>query len=433
MMRVRNLIAFMKTIPSILRTAVAMLALLAATAQAQEATTNPLNLYQDYKDLLHSGFTFPISYDGEVLGNPRGGDRQGAIYDGLLEAGMQLDLGQLMHWTGATFTADFYYAHGTSLTREDVHDLNVVSNLDTVHDPRLYELWFQQCLFDGELLIRVGQIPADTEFCLTAYGALFANSAFGAMPTLALNMNAPVYPVATPGVRVEVKPDDYWLLLGGVFDGNTGDLTGADRYGTDFNFNPRNGVLCLAEIDYTLNPPPAAPTDGKTTAPTSRPLSGTYKLGGFLNTADFADNKTGGTLHGDYGGYAVADQEVWHKKEAPDEGMRCFCRCGCVPSDRNTVRLDCECGLNYAGLLPGRDKDLTGLGFAYTKVSNSVLDDAGTAAARHYESIIELTYQAAVNDHLSVQPDIQYVFNPSGGAESLPNALVLGLRFTMTY
>jgi porin len=384
-------------------------------------------------ELGQMGVTFPVSYTGEVLGNPAGGRRQGAIYDGLLEAGVQVDLSQLAHWQGATFTADGFYPHGSSLTRNDVHDLNVLSNIDAFHDPRLYELWLQQVLLDGKLSIRVGQIPADTEFGLTAYGSLLLNSAFGTQPTIGLNMEAPIYPAAAPGVRVIYKPSDGWVLMAAVFDGSTGSLEGADKNGTDFNFDPRNGTLCMAEADYTANPPPAAPADGKAAAPASRPLSGTYKVGGFLNTEDFTDIKTGGTLHGDYGVYAIADQELWHEPGAPDKGLRGFCRLGFVPPDRNTVAFDLETGLNYAGLLRGRDKDLTGLGFAYTKVSDGALNDDGNAPGRHYESIVEWTYQAPVNDHLTVQPDVQYIINPGGGDERLRNALVLGLRFTMQF
>ena len=397
-------------------------------AQGSQVALPPVDFYHE---LTQSGLNFPINYTGEVLGNPTGGRRQGAIYDGVLEAGIQADLSKLANWPGATFTADAYYPHGTSLTRTDVHDLNVVSNIDAFHNPRLYELWLQQELFDGKFSLRVGQLPADAEFFVTAYGALFVNAAFGAIPTISLNMDAPVYPAATPGVRVAVKPDDHWSFMAGVFNGGTGDLNGVDRYGTNINFD--KGVLCLAEAGYTLNPRSAAPADGKTAAPISRPLSGTYKVGGFVNTGDFTNNRTGAALHNDYGLYALADQELWHEPGQPDEGLRGFGRAGCAPGDRNVVPLDFECGLNYAGLVPHREKDLAGVGFAYTKIDNSVLDDAGAGPSRHYESIIELTYQAVINDHVTVQPDVQYIFNPSGELHPLPNAVVLGVRFAMTF
>ena len=120
--------------------------------------------WNPYSAMTHTGMSFPVIYTGEVLGNPTGGYREGAIYDGVLEAGVQIDLCKLANWQGATFTADAFYPHGTSLTRQDVHDLNVVSNIDSFHNPRLYELWLQQDLFEGKFSIRAGQIPADTEF-----------------------------------------------------------------------------------------------------------------------------------------------------------------------------------------------------------------------------------------------------------------------------
>jgi porin len=418
-----------------------VLALLALSAPlfAQEPATTGTNTKADipgaaiYQALTKDGLGFPIDYIGEVLGNPSGGYRRGVIYDGLLEAGITADLGTLMHWQGATFTADMFYPHGDSLTEKYTHDLNVASNIDALHYPRLYELWLQQVSPDGKFSIRLGQIPLDTEFCITGYGTLFMNSAFGSMPSLSLNTSAPVYPVATPGARLIYKPDGNWVFMGAVFDGNTGNLLTANRYGTNYNFNPRNGALWIGEAAYTSYPPAPAPTDGKTTAPTSRPLSGTYKVGAFLNTADFKDNDGGGTLHGDYGVYGVIDQELWHEPGDPSQGLRGFFRTAGVPGDRNYVEFELETGVNYAGLLPGRDKDLTGLGLVYTKTSNGVLSDAGTAAARHYETIIELTYQAIINSNLSVQPDLQYIFNPGGGAASLSNALVIGLRFDWSF
>ena len=48
------------------------------------------------------------------------------------------------------------------------------------------------------------------------------------------------------------------------------------------------------------------------------------------------------------------------------------------------------------------------------------------------ETTIEATYSFNINEHLNVQPDIQYVMSPSGDA-SIPNALVLGSRFVATW
>ena len=47
------------------------------------------------------------------------------------------------------------------------------------------------------------------------------------------------------------------------------------------------------------------------------------------------------------------------------------------------------------------------------------------------ETVIELTYERAIDDRLTVQPDVQYVINP-GWDRALDNALVAGVRLIVT-
>jgi porin len=404
----------------------------AATGTSAATGTAPVSspIWTPSTDITNAGVTFPVTYTGEVLGNPTGGHRQGAIYDGVLQAGITIDLGKLANWQGATFKVDGLYPHGSSLTRNDVRDFNGVSNIDTVHNPRLYEAWLEQSLDGGIFSIRAGQIPIDTEFFISTNGALFLNSAFGVIPSVSQNVNVAVYPVAAPGVRLKAVPDSSWTLQAGVFDGIVGDLNSTNRNGLRFNLNSRDGAFAIAEVQYTLNPPPAAPPDGK--QPTSQPLSGTYKLGAFYDSANFTDQASGQTLDGDYGFYFITDQQLWNAPGAPSQGLRGFLRISGVPPDRNQVQFYCDGGLDYQGLIPGRTQDLLGLGVSYTNLSNDLRDAKGNPYPNHYETIVELTYQAAVTSWLNIQPDAQYILNP-GGLGTQRNALVLGLRFTMTF
>jgi porin len=57
------------------------------------------------------------------------------------------------------------------------------------------------------------------------------------------------------------------------------------------------------------------------------------------------------------------------------------------------------------------------------------LEQQGAGAERH-ETTWELTYQAQINERLVIQPDIQYVQNPSASS-GLDNAWVFGLRFVL--
>jgi porin len=397
----------------------------ATTARAQTPATSGTEGWNLYTAMTNAGFSFPVSYIGEVLGNPSGGNRQGVIYDGLLEAGVTVDLGKLVNWQGAMLTVDGLYPHGSSLTRNDVGDYNVLSNIDALHNPRLYEAWIQQDLDAGRFSIRAGQIPINTEFGVSSGAAIFLNSAFGTAPTLGLNLDVAVYPVAAPGVRVSGTLNDSWTVLAGVFDGNDGDPGSDNRNGLRYNFNGRDGAMLMGETAYTLNPPPATPAQ-------ERPLSGTYKLGAFYNTGRLPEETPGPSHYGTYGAYLIADQELWHVPELPGEGLNAFAEISGAPEHRNQVSFYCQGGFDYTGLIPGRKQDVMGLGLSYTKLTGAEGYGGADPNPDHYETVLELTYQANVNAWLQVQPDAQYIFDP-GGLGNEPDALVMGLRFTMTF
>ena len=381
------------------------------------------------------GISFPFTYTGEVFGNLSGGYKQGAVYDGLVKAGIQFDLDKLAGWKGATILVNGLYPHGGSITNLYVHDFNGVSNIDAYDSPRLYELWFQQNFDSDKFSIRLGQIAADSEFCISNGCCLFINSAFGAIPLLSKNVDSPVYPLAVPGVRIRFSPTDSFFAQFSAFIGNSGDPATNNRYGTRF-FNGSTGALLMGEIGYTLNPPPktddSQKSEAKSQVTPERPLSGNYKMGGFYDTATFDDLDGNGSQRGEYAFYVIADQEIWHEPGDPDQGLRIFGRIGASPSDRSTVSFYFDTGLNYQGLLPSRDKDLCGIGVSYTKISNDLLDDSGSPVESHHETIIEASYQAVITNWLSVQPDFQYIFNP-GATGRQQNAVVAGLRFTVNF
>lgn len=85
-----------------------------------------------------------------------------------------------------------------------------------------------------------------------------------------------------------------------------------------------------------------------------------------------------------------------------------------------------------APLLPSRDKDTLGLGFSYAQLSHDLIGDSGHRIASHHEAVLELTYQAAFGDHVSVQPDLQLIFNP-GAVTPASTAVVTGIRLNVRF
>ena len=93
-----------------------------------------------------------------------------------------------------------------------------------------------------------------------------------------------------------------------------------------------------------------------------------------------------------------------------------------------------EGGLNYRGLLPGRDDDLCGLGVSCKHYSRDYAASELLAGnhGRDHETIFEFTYRAAVAPWLAVQPDFQYVLHPAGDHHA-HDAVVAGLRMAMDF
>ena len=293
---------------------------------------------------------------------------------------------------------------------------------------------------------------------ISQYAGLFLNHTFGwsTLPSVSLPSGGPIYPLATPGIRVKYVARDNLTVLGAVFNGDPagpgrGFPQERDPSGTAFRL--RDGVFAIAELQYGVNQ-----EDDATGLP------GTYKFGAWYNSQNFADQRrnasgasladptggvaTGRNRRGSYGLYAVGDQLVWRKPGAKDAGVGVFLRVMGTPGDRNLVNFYVDAGVSYKGAIEGRDSDTVGLGVAYARISDTASKlDADTARftngfypIRRHETVLELTYQAQVAPWWQVQPTAQYVFNPNGGvpnplnpAKRLGDAAVFGLRTTVTF
>lgn len=416
------------------------------TATAQQPEPPPQTPQTDRWARLFQpipGVTFSAAYSVEVLGNVSGGFRRGAIAEGLFQPAITLDLEKLARWRGATFHADLLLPHGPSLTSRYVRDLNTVSNIDAYDSVRLNEIWIEQKGFHDALSVRIGELTIDTEFFICESGRLFLNSCFGAPPLAGANFNAPVYPLSAPGVRAEWTLNPGVLMRAGIYSGDPGDPARSNRHGGRVSFHSRSGLLALAEAVYQTGA-----GDKNAEAPAAR-LPGTFKLGGFYHSGEFDDVSSNGKTHrGDAGIFAVIDQALYRepasappacgsgKSCAPSgnagagneaQGLNFFTRGGCaLPEDRNIVTAYAEAGLTYKGLLPGRDSDTCGIACSYTRISR---DARGGA---HHETVLEAAYQASLSEHLTFEPDVQYIFSP-GGTGSLPDAMVIGARMTLSF
>jgi porin len=384
--------------------------------------------------LKNDGISLTPVYTAEVFGNPSGGARQGVITDGLLNTALDIDFDPLTHGAikDLTFHANAFYIYGTNLSAQYVGDFSTTSNIAGFNTLRLDELWAQKVFLEKKLSLKVGNMAVDNEFFQSNSASLFISGTFGAFTFIANNVaNAPVYPLAAPGVRLQFLPTAQTYIMAGVYGkDNDSEPATNNQNGTRFALDSGSGMLIMSEAGFLLNQ-----------GPNDKGLQGTYRVGSFVDTgnhttfnsqAQFADG-TGAlqSIGTDYGVYGVVDQQIYSKD---NQIISFFVRSGGAPSNTNFVDYYVEGGFDFAGFIPGRDSDVGGLAIARSRVSNDfsnsqVVQGNPPSTA---ETVIEATYKIQLAPWWSIQPDFQYIITPSG-VEGSHNATVLGLRTTVAF
>jgi porin len=430
------------------------------------------------------GVRFTFTYFGDTFANPIGGVTQGFGYDGRFGTIIDADLGKLLGWQGAVFHASIHQIHGTQHSATNLANLMTVSGIEAPPSTRLFNLWIEQ-KFGDALSLRLGQFSAAQEFLTSDNANRFINSTFGWPMAAAQDLpsGGPAYPEATPGARLAWTPSDRLTIRAAVFNGDPagpgpGNPVQRDSFGLAFRVNDPPfaivesgygwGEKSLAAPLASGNPSQEGTDIGarhrRRDPDSSVDLAGSMKLGAWIHTGSFADQRFD-SQHGllaasgglprqhrsNLAAYAVLDQELWRVPGQGGRGLSGFLRISAGPSDRNPVDLYADGGLTFKGPFAPRPDDLIGLGVAWGRISPQAQGlDRDLAALtgqgmpiRDYELGLELSYQWAVATKWMVQPDLQVILHPGGhvalsgsgsqapalpASSAIPDVLVLGFR-----
>ena len=411
---------------------------------------NPLTQY---------GVKFAATYIGEVLGNVSGGVKQGAVYEGRLNLAVDVDLQKLAGLDQLTFHANMFQIHGEGLSRSNLQNFFVVSGIEALPSTRLYEAYFEKKWGNNAVSLKAGQLAADSEFFNTKYTDVHTNASMGwpAITSVDLPSGGPSPPLAALGARLLVNASDSVAILGAVFDGNQAgpgadDPQQRDRYGVNFRVN--DPPLVLGQVQYSWNNTKGDPS-----------LAGAVKFGGWRNFGAFNDLRyasngvplaspassgTPAMLSGDFGVWAVVEQQLYRVPKSDDRGIGIFGRVSSSPTDSSLIDLYADAGVEFIGLSEARPNDKFGVAAGYAHVSRRAQAlDADLRALmgpswpqRRFEGLFTAAYQYEIRAGWTLQPNLQYILHPGGGATDplsanpghlLRNAAVLGLRTTLKF
>jgi porin len=364
------------------------------------------------------GIAIEAVLTSDFLYNARGGaERDGAIL-GNFDLTFELDTQRAGGWRNGTF---FLYALGNwnsgGLISDIVGDLQVTSNIQASSAVRLYEAWYEHHFAADRLSLLFGLHDFNSEFDAIEYGSMFINSSFGISADIAQTVPS-IFPSTALALRVRAQPTEDSYLLAGVYDGKPGDPYDSRR--TTIKLTKDDGVF--AALEGGLAHGEAGRSDY-------------YKLGvgTWLQTAQ-VENFDGEFHDRNFGVYLIGEKTLFTEADGA-QGLGAFVQFGYADENRNRLAYYWGAGLRYVGLISGRDRDEAGLAVASAWNGGEFIRysrDAASTPIERTETVIEAAYRAEILPGLILQPDVQFIINPSMDPE-LDNALQVGIRLEMSF
>jgi porin len=291
------------------------------------------------------------------------------------------------------------YAHllktaGKGPSEHYIADVQVASNIEGKASRFIYELVVKQQF--GDFNLSLGLHDLNTEFMTSEYAGNYINSSFGIYPVISLNVPVSIFPVTSMGgiISYNKKKID---LVAGIYNLNH-EYIEEEEFNID-NHLYKKGFLGVAELRYKLY--------------TNNDLSGEYKIGGYFKDCHHEDEileLADCTTEKNYGLYFIGDQVLWSTPRDFQLGL--FTQLGFAPKETNYVP-------DYYGIgvsIKTSDKkyfpEFIGLAIASVGLNNYNEEHIIQETPR--ETAIELSAKKELFGRITIQPDLQYIINPSG-------------------
>ena len=351
-----------------------------------------------------SPYSFEAIYTADYFENIDGGIKEGSAYMDNFDVVFDIDAEKLWGISGGSFHV--HILHNNSTTFSDlVGDAQVVSSIENTSVIRLYEMWWEQNT--GNHSIKVGLYDLNSEFDAIEPAGLFMNSSHGIGADYAQSgENGPsIFPTTSLAFRYSYQFSDDFQIQAAILDGSSGDANDPRKNTIDLD---SSDLLIAIEANYTIN--------------NTRFGFGTWnytKETEYLDASGAADNS---------GIYGII-QHQFLSADKDNKSLSGWLRIGSADDDINQFDSYIGTGLVLSDFIKSRPDD--SLGFAIAQARNGDVFRQLNAGTDSNETVFELTYSAPINEHITIQPDIQYIKNP-GTDSSLDDALVIGIRFELS-
>ena len=327
----------------------------------------------------------------ETVSDLSGGLTQGTVQDTLVDASFGLGTQELGLWYGGWFWVDLQHISSGDPSSTLVGDFQGVSNIAAPPGNRVYEFWFRQYLGHTNLKLRAGYIDLNNYFAQIPYADQVSNASLGLTPTI--SGNAPTSTYSKPGAGM-ILSDGWanWQSQFGLFQGHPQER--------DQPFG--HGYMAIGEIEYHAGSWSDSPQ--------------IFKLGAWQYSQP--NPVRDGGPPSTWGTYAI-----WSQQLVPMFGSsrtHAFMQIGASPPQVSISPYYLGGGLALQGLVKNRPQDIFSISVSRVWLRS--------ASGLRPETSYEVNYLWNFSSHLALQPDLQYVTQPSGTSRPVPDAFVAILR-----
>ncbi len=354
------------------------------------------------------GVQLGASYTQDYMRNVQGGLQRGVGAPGMINLNATIDGSS---WGGSgedMLYLDLLETTGSSISNR-VGDLQGLDNVEAHDTGKIYAAWYQHRFAGSGVSLRLGLQDYNALFDALDPAALFINSSFGIDPTIS-QTTVSIFPTTTAGAVLRWEDSSGLYAMAGVYDGKPG--RPGHPNGTQLAWQGGDGTFSAFEAGATGDP-------GQRWK---------LALGGWYHYSAFRDPEDR-VRHHNHGVYAIGSRRLLGS-DTHLPAVDAFVQLGAAEANRNILNRYIGAGLEATGLLPSRPHDVLGVAMARAHTGRAYRRI--TAGAAPAETVLELTWSTPISRHFSLQPDLQYIIDPSAQS-TIDNALALGFRMQFSW
>ena len=366
----------------------------------------------------------------EPLGNVSGGIKRSGSYEGFASVGLDLDMNRIVgvpggavHFLMSDIQGQSFAAYSGSAYLNN----RVFAGVGPTF--RLNELSYEQSLFGQHLNLRVGRIPAYTQFDGSELYCTFITSLCRTPAAYTFDRGYPPYPASSYAAIAQVRIAGPVYANVAVFENEPVlSTTSHDDFpGRDWGLNYASGATIPAQLGY------------RTTAQQER-YPRAFDVGGFYDTGRYADPllNASGRNRIQFGGPSRTDdglsqiyvqaQQMVYRPDTTDRGVTLFGGANWATSGEPNVQRMVFGGVYCKGIVPDRPNDTAGLAVSLLGVNpritervTSLLAKSTGGQASRSEISYEVNYGLAVAPGFTVKPFLEFISHPDQSGAAAPS------------